>query len=252
LPRELQGRFSADGSHLTRYAAVFNGTEINSSFHRKHRASTYLRWSASVPDHFRFSVKMPKLITHVKRLTGSDDALHAFLDETAALGERLACLLIQLPPTFAFVPTDVEPFLQTLRKCYNGRRTRAKACKLVLARDHQDTGAVSNCTCGGRPGTGTASGRTGRVEWSGLLAPTRLAASLPFFLCRRGPDWPRRQDPVGCTLCANCLVHLRQYGVGRRDRRRADNAGAHRESAIEHADARESSQPSLKLTQVGA
>lgn len=120
MPRELQGQFSADGSHLTRYAAVFNGTEINSSFHRKHRASTYLRWSASVPDHFRFSVKMPKLITHVKRLTGSDDALHAFLDETAALGERLACLLIQLPPTFAFVPTDVEPFLQTLRKCYNG------------------------------------------------------------------------------------------------------------------------------------
>ena len=63
-----------------------------------------------MPDHFRFSVKMPKLITHVKRLTGSDDALHAFLDETAALGERLACLLIQLPPTFAFVPTDESRF----------------------------------------------------------------------------------------------------------------------------------------------
>jgi uncharacterized protein YecE (DUF72 family) len=63
---------------------------------------------------------MPKLITHVKRLMGSDDALHAFLDEATALGERLACLLIQLPPSFAFVPTDVEPFLQTLRKCYNG------------------------------------------------------------------------------------------------------------------------------------
>jgi uncharacterized protein YecE (DUF72 family) len=73
-----------------------------------------------VPDHFRFSIKVPKLITHVKRLMGSDDALHAFLDEAAALGERLACLLIQLPPSFAFVLTDVEPFLQTLRKCHNG------------------------------------------------------------------------------------------------------------------------------------
>jgi uncharacterized protein YecE (DUF72 family) len=120
LPKELQDRFAADGSRLTRYAAVFNGTEINSSFHRPHRASTYLRWAASVPDHFRFSVKMPKLITHLKRLMGSDDALHAFLDDAAALGERLACLLIQLPPSLAFVPTDVEPFVQALRKCYAG------------------------------------------------------------------------------------------------------------------------------------
>ncbi len=120
MPKGLQDRFSTDGSGLTRYAAVFNGTEINSSFHRRHRPSTYLRWAASVPDHFRFSVKMPKLITHVKRLMGSDDALHAFLDDAATLGERLACLLIQLPPGFAFVPSDVEPFLKALRKCYAG------------------------------------------------------------------------------------------------------------------------------------
>ena len=120
MPKELQDRFSADGSHLTRYAAVFNGTEINSSFHRKHRTSTYLRWVASVPDHFRFSIKMPKLITHVKRLMASDDALHAFLNDAATLGERLACVLIQLPPSFRFVPTDVEPFLQALRKGYAG------------------------------------------------------------------------------------------------------------------------------------
>lgn len=118
MPRELQDRFSADGSHLTRYAAIFNGTEINSSFHRKHRTSTYLRWATSVPDHFRFSVKIPKLITHVKRLMGSDDALHAFLDDVATLDGHLACLLIQLPPSLAFIQTDVETFLQALRKCY--------------------------------------------------------------------------------------------------------------------------------------
>jgi len=120
LPKPLQDLFSADGSHLTRYATVFNGTEINSSFHQKHRTATYLRWAASVPDTFRFSIKMPKLITHTKRLMGSDDALHAFLDDAATLGERLACVLIQLPPSFAFVPTDVEPFLHALRKCYAG------------------------------------------------------------------------------------------------------------------------------------
>jgi uncharacterized protein YecE (DUF72 family) len=118
LPRALHDRFAADGSHLARYAAVFNGTEINSSFHRRHRTSTYLRWAASVPGHFRFSAKMPKVITHETRLVGADDALHAFLDDAAALGERLGCVLIQLPPSFAFVSDDVEPFFQSLRKRY--------------------------------------------------------------------------------------------------------------------------------------
>ena len=120
LPRELQDRFSADGSHLARYASVFNGTEINSSFHRQHRPSTYLRWAASVPRGFRFSVKMPKLITHERRLVGADDALEAFLGETEALGERRACVLIQLPPSFAFAPTEVEGFLHGLRKRHGG------------------------------------------------------------------------------------------------------------------------------------
>lgn len=118
MPKPLHDRFSADGSHLTRYAAVLNGTEINSSFHRRHRTATYLRWAASVPDHFRFSVKMPKLITHERRLIAADDALHAFLDDAAALGDRLGCVLIQLPPSFAFVRADVEPFFQALRKRY--------------------------------------------------------------------------------------------------------------------------------------
>lgn len=119
MPKPLHDRFSADGSHLTRYAAVFNGTEINSSFHRRHRTVTYLRWAASVPDHFRFSVKMPKLITHEQRLIAADDALHAFLDDAAALGERLGCVLIQLPPSFAFDPANVEPFFRALRERYD-------------------------------------------------------------------------------------------------------------------------------------
>ena len=64
VPSNLGDRFPDSGSQLARYAAVFNGTEINSSFHRPHRTSTYLRWGASVPDAFRFAVKLPKAITH--------------------------------------------------------------------------------------------------------------------------------------------------------------------------------------------
>jgi uncharacterized protein YecE (DUF72 family) len=120
LPKEVQHRFPSDGSHLARYAAVFNGTEINSSFHRQHRTSTYVRWAASVPDGFRFSVKMPKWITHVQRLVGADDALDAFIEQTAALGEHLGCLLVQVPPSLVYEPADVDVFLEALRKRYSG------------------------------------------------------------------------------------------------------------------------------------
>lgn len=120
LPKAVQDRFPPDGSCLARYAAVLNGTEINSSFYRSHRPSTYRRWAASVPDEFRFSVKMPKLITHVKRLVGATDALHGFIAEASELGARLACVLVQLPPSLAFAPADVDAFLKVLRDRYAG------------------------------------------------------------------------------------------------------------------------------------
>ena len=64
IPKAHAGAFPAVGTALERYAQVFDCVEINSSFYRSHRPSTYERWAASVPDHFRFSVKMPKQITH--------------------------------------------------------------------------------------------------------------------------------------------------------------------------------------------
>jgi uncharacterized protein YecE (DUF72 family) len=64
IPKKHAAPFPTAGSHLERYAAVFNAAEINSSFYRPHRAATYERWAASVPDDFRFAVKVPKAITH--------------------------------------------------------------------------------------------------------------------------------------------------------------------------------------------
>lgn len=102
LPRDVQGAFAAEGSHLERYAGRFPAVEINSSFHRPHRPATYARWAQSVPAGFRFCAKLPKTITHQRKLVGADDALAAFLAEAGALGEKLACLLVQLPPSLAF------------------------------------------------------------------------------------------------------------------------------------------------------
>ena len=98
LPRDAQDRFPGDGSHLERYARVFPCVEINSTFHRPHRASTFARWAESVPAGFRFSLKIPKTITHEARLAGTRSLVEGFLADLEPLGAAADCLLVQLPP----------------------------------------------------------------------------------------------------------------------------------------------------------
>ncbi|PTT28676.1 DUF72 domain-containing protein [Pseudomonas sp. HMWF021] len=120
LGREHWPQFPAEGTHLQRYAARFDCVEINSSFYRPHRRQTYARWADSVPPDFRFSVKVPKLITHELRLRDSDQALDEFLGQCEGLAERLGCLLVQLPPSLAFEPASAEPFFVALRQRFDG------------------------------------------------------------------------------------------------------------------------------------
>lgn len=116
IPREYSARFPDVGSHLQRYASVFGAVEINSSFYRPHKPSTYARWAESVPSGFKFSVKLPKVISHGLRLSGADEAMASFVEETRGLGEKLHCILVQLPPLGAFVAPTAESFFSLLRQ----------------------------------------------------------------------------------------------------------------------------------------
>jgi uncharacterized protein YecE (DUF72 family) len=118
---EHAAAFGAGGSHLQRYATRFNAVEINSSFYRPHRPATYTRWAASVPDGFRFAVKMPRTITHEKRLLDSDEELKRFAGEVSALGEKLGPVLIQLPPSLAFAPQTARDFFGEVRAALPGQ-----------------------------------------------------------------------------------------------------------------------------------
>ncbi len=120
IPKEHGAAFPVEGSHLERYAAVFDAVEINSSFYRPHRVATYERWAASVPETFRFAVKVPKAITHERRLRGVDEPLERFLSEAAGLGAKLGPLLVQLPPSLAFEPGSSDVFLRELRSRVTG------------------------------------------------------------------------------------------------------------------------------------
>jgi uncharacterized protein YecE (DUF72 family) len=115
IPKEHAAPFPALGSHLERYAAVFNAVEINSSFYRPHRPATYERWADSVPQDFRFAVKVPKAITHERRLKDAADVLERFLAEVAGLGPKLGPLLVQLPPSLAYETGTSDAFLRGLR-----------------------------------------------------------------------------------------------------------------------------------------
>ncbi len=120
IRREHSAQFPQVGAHLQRYATRFNCVEINSCFYRPHRFSTYARWAASVPEDFRFAVKLPKVITHELRLEGATAPLDQFLGETSGLGAKRGPILIQLPPSFAFDAATAESFFTELRNRYDG------------------------------------------------------------------------------------------------------------------------------------
>jgi uncharacterized protein YecE (DUF72 family) len=120
LPRDVRDEFGAGVSNLARYATRFVAAEINSSFYRPHRRKVWERWASEVPAGFRFSAKLPKAITHERRLVDCAEPLAAFLDEVGGLGEKLHCVLVQLPPSFAFESRVAIPFFEQLRASYAG------------------------------------------------------------------------------------------------------------------------------------
>lgn len=115
IGRDVALDFPGAGSHLERYARVFGCTEINTAFYRPHQPSTYARWAASVPDAFRFSVKVPRTISHDAELKDVDALLDRFQGEAGALGDKLGCLLVQLAPSSSFDSDVAAAFFAALR-----------------------------------------------------------------------------------------------------------------------------------------
>ena len=120
VPRQHVDAFPGAGSHLERYATRYNAVEINSSFYKSHRPRTYARWRDAVPEQFRFSVKLPREITHKRKLTDSLGLLDSFLGEVTELGPKLGPLLVQLPPKLAFEPDVAGNFLREFRSRFAG------------------------------------------------------------------------------------------------------------------------------------
>lgn len=120
LPAPVRDAFPAAPSNLARYAGRFDAVEINSCFHRPHRRATYERWAASVPDGFRFAVKLPKAITHGLKLRDCEAEIARFAGEVGGLDAKRGPVLVQLPPSLAFDAALAAAFFTGLGATLDG------------------------------------------------------------------------------------------------------------------------------------
>jgi uncharacterized protein YecE (DUF72 family) len=85
---------------LAYYAGRFPTVEINATFYRMPTGKVVAGWAAATPEAFTFALKVPRRITHMRRLRDADEPLRLFVDVARILGPRLGPLLFQLPPNF--------------------------------------------------------------------------------------------------------------------------------------------------------
>jgi uncharacterized protein YecE (DUF72 family) len=86
---------------LRLYAKVFDTVEIDSTFYAIPSEQSVRGWADRTPEGFTFSVKLPSEITHKNRLRQSEGLLSDFLSRMRLMGDKLGCVLIQLPPDFS-------------------------------------------------------------------------------------------------------------------------------------------------------
>lgn len=106
-------KFSTD-KMLAYYAERFPTVEINYTFYRVPTEKLLAGWAAGTPDHFSFTLKAPRRITHDAKLQRCEDLLQTFCRTARTLGPKLAVLLFQLPPTFKKQADVLKAFLELL------------------------------------------------------------------------------------------------------------------------------------------
>ncbi|GAA3940424.1 DUF72 domain-containing protein [Actinomadura viridis] len=109
LPHPLPPR-----ERLRAYATWCNAVEGNTTFYATPARSAVESWARQTSPDFRFVVKLPRPITHERRLSGADDELRSFLAAMEPLGPRAHTLWIQLPGSFG--PADLGSLAAFLRR----------------------------------------------------------------------------------------------------------------------------------------
>lgn len=102
------------------YTKFFDTVELNVTFYRFPKLSFLQGWYQKCPEHFSFSVKAPKAITHYKQFHDSARFITDFYETiNSGLQEKLGPVLFQLPPRLAYNQERLERIVNSLNPSFN-------------------------------------------------------------------------------------------------------------------------------------
>jgi uncharacterized protein YecE (DUF72 family) len=196
------------------YAAErLTSIEINGSFYSLQRPSSYAAWRAETPNHFVFSVKGGRYVTHLKRLVDVDTALaNFFASGVLALGPKLGPILWQLPETLRFDADVIDDFL--------GRLPRTTSEVTSLAARHDDKLAedrVLTTTEEDRPVRHALEFRSPTFVVPGAMAVLRKHG-VACVLADTAGRWPRVEEDTGAVRYVRLHGDQELYASGYTDR----------------------------------
>jgi uncharacterized protein YecE (DUF72 family) len=188
----------AQNAELSYAASLLNSIEINGTFYSLQSPESFARWAASTPDNFKFSVKGPRYITHLRRLKDVEKPLaNFFASGLFRLGRKLGPILWQFPPNFRFEPARIEPFLKMLP-----HDTEA-ASALARRRDKQIIAKASL-----KPLARTAVRHAMEIRHDSFVTPEFihiLRDNNVALVCADTVEWPRLMDVTSDFIY--CRLH---------------------------------------------
>jgi len=139
---EMKGKTS-----LQFYAERFPVVEINSSYYKHHRISTYENWRRETPDKFEFTMKCHKYVSQRPKLVPTNEVLESFQESVEEAGAcKAKAILIQTPSSlratedvleaadsfFAKIDTEGIPVAwETRGESWEDDKSRARLAQLL-------------------------------------------------------------------------------------------------------------------------
>jgi uncharacterized protein YecE (DUF72 family) len=121
--KEWKEVFYPEGLPQTRwfqfYCEHFNTLELNVTFYKFPTEKTLQKWFISSPEGFKFSVKVPKAITHFKKFNDCERMLSDFYNSCqSGLQQKLGCILFQSPPQLIYSPELLEKIIANVNPAF--------------------------------------------------------------------------------------------------------------------------------------
>jgi len=93
------------------YSRIFSTVEVNATFYRTFKDTTYQKWYQRAPSNFRYVLKAHRIITHRKYLQNAEEEIKDFSRKADLLENKLGMILLQLAPQTPYEPERLKKVL---------------------------------------------------------------------------------------------------------------------------------------------